>query len=123
MKPRHASYTPPVLNLRVRLRDPSAEPPGTRDRLGRLVGDGAEWGDEIWAARRDRRPETDEGEDRESFTLTTVWTIRWRAGVAADARILYNGDVFESVGPPREMGGAGYGRATRYLEIHTILRK
>lgn len=122
MKPRHMVYTAPVLNLRVCLRNPADAPDASVDRYGRET-ESADWGEMLWAARRDRRPDVEEGEERESFTLATVWTIRWRAGVAADALILYNGDVYESIGPPREMGGTGFGRATRYLELHTILRK
>ena len=116
-------YTPPALNERIRLRNPADQPNREADALGNYTDAEPGWGDEVWAGRRDRRPQTSYEESVVVQELITVWTIRERDGIAVDAEIVYGGKVFQAIGPPVERGGVEHGRAERYMEIHTRLRQ
>ena len=115
-------YRPPPLVRRVRVRNPGDRPALDANVFGRATSE-PNWGIVVWAHRRDRSP-IDRAEDDVEFREgSVVWTIRHRTGVASNAEVVYEGEVYESIGPPVERGGSGFGRLTRYLEIHTRLRK
>ena len=119
------AYIPPLLDKRARIRNPTDRPDVATDRYGRETSATA-WGTVVWAGIRDRSPQTSFEEGVEVDIGITVFTIRKRAGVASDVEVVYpseGGDVYESVGPAVRRGGAGFGRAAEYLEIHTRLRK
>ena len=116
-------YKAPVLNLRITLRNPSDKPASVRGEYGSEVAP-PEWGDSVKAARYDRSPRMNVEESIVVREITTVWTIRERPGIDADVEIVDPaGEVFQSIGPTVLRGGANFGRASRYLEIETILRK
>ena len=120
---RRFRYTPPALVRRIRLRNPADAPTPETDAAGRVVSQ-PEWGEVVWAARRDGRPR-EESEIRDAVEIrsaVTVWTIRKRSNVAADVQVVSEGEVFDAIGLPIERGGPEFGRADRYLEIHTIRR-
>ena len=113
----------PVLRLRVTIRNPSEKPDSVRGEYGGEVAP-PEWGNSVYASRYDRSPRTNIEENISIRAITTVWTIRERPGIDADAEIVTpDGEVFQSIGPTALRGGANFGRASRYLEIETILRK
>ena len=116
------TFTPPTLRFLVTLRNPSKKPETQRDEYG---GDIAppEWGVKVWAARRDRSPGLEIEEKILIRELTTIWTIRERAGVDANAEIVYGGEVYQAVGPAMRIGGPDYGLASKFLMIETTLRK
>lgn len=116
------AYMPPVLDIRVRLRNPGERPATGYDDLNRPLRSAGEWGVETWAHRRDRAPMTRLLEDGAVLEQLAVFTIRERDDLAADVLILYDGLVYASVGPAVHRGGAGSGRAARYLELYARLR-
>lgn len=116
------AYSPPPLDKRVRLRNPSDKPVATTNEYGGLISQPT-WGLDVWAHRSDRSSRTLIEETATIEEQSTVWTIRERANVAADVEIVYKGQVFEAIGQPRIRGGAGQGRATRYFEIRTRQRQ
>ena len=128
--PRSRPYHPPVLQYRVRLRNPSDAPPPERDRYGRVTNQD-DWGVEVWSGRRDRVPEQLLEEGAIVYAMTTVWTVREprgslsdeMAGIDPDVEVVFDGKVWRSLGPPVERGGPDFGRRERYLEIHTRLRE
>ena len=79
----------------------------------------------MYASKRDRRPSTEYEENITVHQLITVWTIRKNDDVTvdSDANVLdYEGKIYESLGPPRIMGGPGFGLQHTYLEIFTVRR-
>lgn len=118
-----AAYSPPLLDKRIRLRNPGDRPEPELDDFGRPTGGDGEWGVEVWAARRDSRPAEDTLEQVTVRRQLVVWTIRRRAGVAPDAEVVHGGEVYASVGPPRIMGGVNFGVGAEYMELHTQLLK
>lgn len=125
MMPRRV-FRPPLLNYRIRLRNPEDAPTVDRDRYGEIPTDAEEgdWGVLLWAGRRDRRPDQQlEEQGTLIYSQQVIWTIRDRDGVAEDCQVLWNGEIYESEGPPRRVGGVEHGTASRYLEIYTKLRK
>lgn len=133
---RFSRYHPPKLDTLVWLRYPADQPTVEEDRLGRIInaptfagrqdpdGDnGHTWGILVYANRRDRTPYTEYEEGATAYVGITVWTIRHRDDVAADAEVVTAQEkVHEIQGPPVERGGSNGGRGTRYLELHTTLR-
>lgn len=83
---------------------------------------GQAWGVVVWANRADRAPR-EQIQDGVLVNIgSTIWTIRYRENVAPDVEVVYQGQTFDSVGPPVIRGGAGHGRAVKYLEIHSRRR-
>ena len=125
--PRPRPYTPPALNYRVRIRNPANRPEFSRDDVGRATNDpdveDLSWQIDVWAGRRDREPQQLLEEAAIVYAMTTIWVIRYRRDVDPDVEVVYDGRVFRSVGPPVERGGPEYGRAAKYLEIHSRLRE
>lgn len=129
--PRPRPYHPPVLQHRVALRNPAAEPEAAEDSYSRELPaeqQSAAWrtwaaGTHVWAGRRDSRPQELLEEAAVVYSITTVWTIRARDGLDADVEVVFNGRVYRAEGPPVERGGPDYGRRERYLEIHCKLRQ
>ena len=111
----------PVLNLRVTIRNPANKPATTRGEYGGEIFPPT-WGNEVYASRYDRSPRTNIEENISIRAITTVWTIRERPGIDADAEIVTPDGVYQSIGPPALRGGANFGRASKYLEIETVLR-
>lgn len=115
-------YRAPTLNLRVCVRNPSERPAEAVDAYGRPTGGGAEWGMMVWAARRDARP-TEEFEEQATLRKqVVVWTMRRRSGVDPDAEVVHDGQVYESAGPARLVGGVNFGTGAEYMELHTVQR-
>ena len=121
-RPPQRAYTPPHFRYRIRLRNPAARPDPERDAFGRITND-AEWGILLWAGRRDRDPQQILEEGVVVYANTSIWTIRYRENVDPDVEVVYRGKTYRSIGPPVERGGSEFGRASRYLEIHTRLRE
>ena len=117
------TYRPPPLNQRVYLRNPSSNPPQTEDPYGRSTTDWTNHQTEVFAGRRDFRPQTDNIEGGQVFERQTVWTIRNRSGIDANVEIVHNGAVYKSLGPPVLRGGRAEGIGKYYLDIHTTLRR
>ena len=120
-------YNAPLLNRRVRLRNPDEQPPTPTDDFGREIVPPA-WGNDAWAERRDLVPQTVNEEGVAVHEGSTIWTIRYRADVAANVQVIeLNADrslsslVFESVGPAVERGRRGSGAS--HLQIFTKLRQ
>ena len=116
------NYNPPILNTRVTLRNPSEKPQTKRDRYGREIPSSEHWGVEIFAARKDLTAKTLYEEQLTVNEGTTVWTVRHRTIIDSDAEIVEKGIIYESVGPPRLMGGVNYGLRGKFFEIRTIRR-
>ena len=115
-------YHPPPLDILVTLINPSERPGGTRSRYGLVIPE-ADYGVEAWAGRRDRTPETLSEGGELIYVLNTVWTIRYRTDLDANVEVHYGEQVFRAVGPAVLRGGPAFGRRTKYLEIHTELRR
>ena len=118
-----AQYQPPTLDKLIRVRNPADAPAEAADRYGRPTGAAANYGYSVYANRRDRGPTTRNEEGAEIFEGSTVWTIRARAGIDANAEVVAPGGiVYESIGPPVERGGPNGETLARYLEVHTRRR-
>ena len=123
MPRRYPLYRPPPLDKRVWIRDPDARPDDV-DRFETDPEAAPGWGASgVWAAKRDRHARFQSEEDVAVFEGDTVFTIRFRDGVAANAEVVYRDKIYEAQGEPLERGGAGSGRSARYLEIVTKLRQ
>ena len=116
---RRATYRPPALTYRIRLRDPAKAPVPDRDVLGREKQNPPPWGDYIWAGRRDRSPGVSQEDEVEVRRAEVVWTVRNRSGIPANFEVEHKGVVFQSLGPPVQRGGAEFGRGAIYLELRT----
>ena len=116
------TYDPPVLDKRIRIRNPADKPDTDEDRYGREEQP-PQWGTEAWANRRDRHVDTSFEQGGTVREGVTVWTIREIPGIAPDAEIIDNkGISYELIGPPIERGGVNGGLLTRYLELHSTRR-
>ena len=112
-------YDPPVLNRKIRVRNPGDEPDVDRDTLGRVVGDLPKWGEEVWANRRDQAPFTIVGEGAQIRAGRSVFTIRYTDGIAPNAQVIdEDGTPFNLTGVPSERGGVNGEMLERYLELH-----
>ena len=114
-------YSPPVLDKRVRIRNPKDRPVVPQNRYGGRLEE-SEWGHNTWANQSDRSASTVLEAEAQVQIARVVWTIRFRTNVDSDAQVVYRGKVWNSIGPPIIRGGAGHGRAAKYLELHTRLR-
>jgi SPP1 family predicted phage head-tail adaptor len=57
------------------------------------------------SARMDfRRSFEDEAAAREYAQMALFFTIRWRADVSSEQRIVHDGDTYDIIGRPRELG-------------------
>ena len=116
-------YTPPPLNQRCTIRNPADRPSPTPDAFGRPV-EPESWGDEVWCHAVDRNPtEPQAEEDVLVREARTVFTIRARSGIAADAEVVFAGAVYELLASPVRRGGLGQGRLAEYMELHAQRRE
>ena len=115
-------YKPPILNLRVLLRNPSDKPPSTFDKYGVETLSPLPWGITVFAARRDLNPDLSYEEGLTVYESTTIWTIRQRPNVHHDVEVVNDDIIYESQGRPRIMGGANYGVLAKFFEIRTLRR-
>ena len=117
-------YVPPRLNELIRIRNPQEEPTRDRDAFGAPTDDEPVWGIEVWASKRDQAPFTEIGESIQVRAGRTVFTIRKRDGIRADAEIVDSGGIIYSfVGAPIERGGNQGRMAARYYEIFAERRQ
>ena len=113
-------YAPPILDRRVRLRNPEDEPQVARDDLNRPINPIPEWGAEVYANRRDQRPYTEIDEGVLIRGGITVFTIYHRAGVGPDTYVVdEEGIEYIQTGSPIERGGTNGYMLQKYLELHT----
>ena len=145
MPRRYRPYTPPPLMKRVWLRNPDEKPDevdefetdfAQQHGLGRIVwpavpggevawpgvesplewpGLGWVWGAIVWGQRFDQRANFSPEEGVPVFESVSTWTIRHRAGIAANAEIVHGGLIYEAQGEPLERGGPTGRRAARVL--------
>ena len=75
---------------------------------------------QVWANRKDRRPfsEFTEGGKELIRAGRSLFTIRWREGIAPSVRVIDRGVTFFSIGHPVEKFTGGL----RYLEINAERR-
>lgn len=115
-------YRAPRLNRRVILRNPADRPAVETDDYGNEVDDPPPWGNEVWAARRDRRADVQHEDAVQVYEQVSVFTVRRPAfAVAADVQVVDGGDVFHAQGPPLERGRRG--NSATHLEIIATLRR
>ena len=119
---RRTLYSPRPLDKLVKLRNPDDKPDVATDDYGQDIEEPT-WGVDVHANKRDQAPVTQYEEGVTVYVAQVVWTIRYRENVAPNVEIVYKGDVYFSEGPPVERGGVNGGSASRYLEIHTKLRR
>ena len=125
-------YTPPPMNDRCMVRNPGDKPTATEDAFGNPVIE-PEWGDALWCHTMDRNPtEPQAEEDVVVREARTVFTIRARMGIAADAEVVYpvnhdgsmnaESQIYELVAPPVRRGGLGQGILAKFMELHAQRR-
>ena len=113
------SYIPPLLLFRIRLRNPVQRPAPTQvDAFGRSTGPEPVWGIVVWAARRDLPPIDIVDEGVATLLQRTIWTVRHRKDIDPDVEVVFDGEVWQSDGPPVSRGGPGSGHQQRYLDIY-----
>lgn len=112
-------YRAPALNRRVRVRDPARQPARPTGPFGRPVGPVPEWGDLVWASRRDLSPVLSVDDLAVLREQSVIFTMRNRA-VPANVEIVDGGVVFVAQGPPVERGRRGGGAS--HVEIHAKRR-
>lgn len=111
-------YTPPYLDRLIKIRNPADEPVTPKDSAGRPINP-PDWGNEVFAARRDQTPFTEIAEGVQVRTGRSVFTIYYRDGIAPDAVVVdQGGQVFYLVGEPVKRGGVGGEIVEQYLELH-----
>lgn len=117
------SYIPPPMNRRIKVRNTADRPASMTDEIGRPTTTQT-WGEPLWANRRDQSPFTQLDEGVEVISSgRTIWTIRYKSDISADAEVVDSDDVVWSlVGSPVERGGANGYMAQMYLELHTERR-
>ena len=111
-------YSPPILDREITIRNPEDEPEIARDSFGRPLAP-PDWGDVVWANRRDQAPFTEVSEAVQVRAGRSVFTIRHREGISPNAVIVdSDGTPFALAGNPVERGGVNGGMFQRYLELH-----
>ncbi|MCY4419652.1 MAG: head-tail adaptor protein [Gammaproteobacteria bacterium] len=117
-------YRPPILDLRVTIRNPSDRPETHRTRYGVPESRNTpSWGDEVMAHKSDMQAFTLYEDGMAVRVQRSRWTIRHREAVAPNCEFVHDGEIYRSTGPGCIRGGRGQGRRTRYLEFICELRQ
>jgi SPP1 family predicted phage head-tail adaptor len=58
----------------------------------------------VWARMEFHRSFEAEAQGREYAQMALFFTVRWRDDIEAEHRIVYDGDTYEIIGRPRELG-------------------
>jgi SPP1 family predicted phage head-tail adaptor len=69
----------------------------------------------VWAWMQFHKSDEGEAASREYAEMGLYFTIRWRSDVSAEHRVVYEGENYEIIGRPREIG------RRQWLKIHARL--
>ena len=116
------AYRKPPFDTLIVVRDKSKEPANARTSHGHRARGSVEWGTEVWAGRRDRRPfdEVAEGiQLRGHGTVFTVYGFEMPADLPADFSVYVPDErvEYQAAGAPILRGGAMGRTRETYLEL------